>query len=227
MTNRAEQDARHREAVGIYYQTHDEAALGPMLGELREQVLAYLRGRLGVYDTERAEDLAQQSITDLLAFVQARKVQVSTSRMGVLLCVICKHLFLKSRHPKPSEPGRGEDPYQFLPASTATPAQELPVAQEEQQAATAMLTAATQAVLGLDPNARAAVVLHFYHGLPAPTAAAQLGISEGTFRERLSRGLQGLQAWGRTVARPAAEVYAALPGLDTGDLFREPLRLAG
>ncbi|MGI4872470.1 MAG: RNA polymerase sigma factor [Janthinobacterium lividum] len=226
MNNHAEQDARHREAVGIYYQTHDEAALGPMLGELREQGLAYLRGRLNVYDTDRADDIAQEALTKLLAHLQARKFQVVGKPVGVLFCVFCKYSYLNSCSPKPSEPGRGEDPYQFLPASTATPAQELPTA-EVQQAAAATLTAATQAVLTLDPNARAAVVLHYYHGLPAPTAAAQLGISEGTFRERLSRGLQGLQAWGRTVARPAAEVYAALPGLDTGDLFREPLRLAG
>lgn len=220
----AARDARHLQVVGAYYQNGDEVLLGPMLGELREQALAYLRGTLRVRDAEAAADVVQEALADLLGRLRAHTF-APTRPPGVLLCVLCRYAIL-SRKRDPSEPGLSEEPYQLLPASTATPAQELP-GSEVQAAALATLTTATQAVLGLDHHARAAVVLHYYHGLDAPAAAAKLGIAESAFRERLRRGLLALQAWGRTVARPAAEVYAALSGVDSGDLFREPLRMTG
>lgn len=223
MANRADRDARHLEVVGAYYQTGDEAPLGPMLGELREQALAYLRGTLRLRDAEAAEDVAQEVLSNLLGRLRARTFE-PVRPPAVLLCVLCRYAHL-GRKRDPSAPSLHEEPYQLLPASTATPAQELPPS-EVHTAATAMLSAATQAVLALDQHARAAVVLHYYHGLAAPAAAAKLGIAESAFRERLCRGLSALQAWGRTVASPAAEVYAALSGVDSGDLFREPLRLA-
>jgi len=226
MTKKADRDTRHLEAVGVYYQTGDEAALGPMLGELRELALAYLRGRLRVRDTERAEDIAQEALLKLLGRLQRRKFKIPGRPPGVLLCIICQQKFSASARHNPSEPSRSEDPFLLLPPSTATQAQELPTG-EVMAAATAALSAATQAVLALDQHARAAVVLHYFHGLDAPAAAAKLGIAESAFRARLRRGLADLQAWGRTVPRPAAEVYAALNGVDSGDLFREPLRMVG
>lgn len=217
-----QQDARHLEVVGAYYQNGDEAALGPMLAELHEQALAYLRGTLRVRDAETAADVAQEAITAFLARLRAHTFE-PVRPPGVLVCVLSRYACLGRRDP--SAPGLNDEPYLLLPASTATQPQELPPA-EVLAAATAVLGAATQAVLALDQHARAAVVLHYYQGLDAPAAAAKLGIAESAFRERLRRGLADLQAWGRTVARPAAEVYAALSGVDSGDLFREPLRMA-
>jgi DNA-directed RNA polymerase specialized sigma24 family protein len=223
MANSAARDARHLEVVGAYYQTGDEAPLGPMLGELRQQALAYLRGTLRVRDAEAAADVAQEALSTLLGRLRARTFD-PVRPPGVLLCVLCRYAHLGRKH-DPSEPGLSEQPYLLLPASTATQPQELP-ADEVRTAAYRMLSAATQAVLALDHHARAAVVLHYYQGLDAPAAALKLGIAESAFRERLRRGLVALQAWGRTVARPPAEVYAALSGVDSGDLFREPLRMA-
>lgn len=222
MSNRANQDARHREAVGIYYATGDEAALAPMLTELRPRLLALAKTTFGMRQPERAEDLVQQTLADLLMQVQA-KHYTGTGTVAAYAGAHLRFLCLRSRRLTPSEPGTDDDPFRAL--GNALTFQE--VEPEAQGEAAAVLTAATQAVLALDASARACVVLTYFHGLPAPTAAAQLGIAEDTFRTRLNRGLTALQAWGRTVARPAAEVYAALPGLDTGDLFREPLRLAG
>jgi DNA-directed RNA polymerase specialized sigma24 family protein len=90
------------------------------------------------------------------------------------------------------------------------------------------VSAVTHAVLGLDASARACVLMHYYQGLPEATAAAKLGIAESQFKARLRRGLTSLREWGTRHAHlaPAADVYAALLRVDSGDLFREPLRLA-
>lgn len=225
MTKQQERDARHLEVVGSYYQTNDEQLLGPMLADLREVGLAYLRGRLQVFDAERAADIAQEALGRFLHLLRTRRFKPVGPPAGVLFCVICKGLYLNSLRTKPSDPGRHEDPFRLVSTTHAIVADELRTENEAQAAAT--VAAATQAVLGLDPGARAAVLLHYYQGMPVPQAAAQLGITESSFGARLRRGLEALRQWATTVTRPTAEVYAALPHLDTGTLFSEPLRLAG
>lgn len=223
MTKRQQQDAHHRAVVSAYYQTRDAGPLGAVLEDLRPRLLGMLRGRLQVHDQELAEELAQQTLTRLLEELHAGKYEGSGSLASYAMSV-CRRRWLKYLHHLDSRPTVGEAPELLLVAS-ATQADEV-LSSEAQQAATAVLTAATQAVLALDQPTRAAVVLHFYHGLAAPAAAAQLGIGEYAFHERLRRGVAALQAWGRTVTSPPAEVYAALSGVDSGDLFREPLRMA-
>lgn len=224
MTKRQERDARHLEVVGAYYQTGDEQGLGPMLAELRDTALAYLRGTLKLRDTERAEDLAQEALTQLLGYLRSRRY-VPIRPPGVLLCVICRTKFLRGLRATPADPGQHDDPFLLMSITHATAPDEVR-AEDKAQAAT-VVAAATQAVLALDPAARAAVVLHYYQGLPVPQAAARLGITETAFGARLRRGLDALHQWAATTARPTPEVYAALPRLDTGNLFSEPLRMAG
>jgi RNA polymerase sigma factor (sigma-70 family) len=223
MATHREQDARHLEAVGAYYQTGDEQLLGPMLADLREQALAYLRGTLRMSDTERAEDLAQEALAKLLDAFRARRYE-PTRPPGVLLCVLCLYGYRAAKRAKPSDPSQHEDPFLLVSTTHAIAPDEVR-AENEAQAAT-MVAAATQAVLGLDAGARAAVLLHYYQGLPEAEAAARLGISETAFGARLQRGLAALRQWAATTARPTADVYAALSRLDTGSLFSEPLRLA-
>lgn len=222
MTKRQRQDAHHWEVVSVYYQTGDEAALGPMLAEVRTRLLALARGTFGVTDQERAEDLAQETIAYVLGSLRAKKYEP----IGTLTAYAGTHLrflFLSSRRYRPSDPGADEDPFRTV-GDVLTFEH---VAPSEQAEAATAVAAATQAVLGLDPAARAAVVLHFYQGLPAEQAAHQLGLSAESYRARLDRGLQTLRSWSQHQPRPSADMYAALRHVDTGNLFQEPLRLAG
>jgi RNA polymerase sigma factor (sigma-70 family) len=229
MTTRQIQDARHREAVRTYYATGNEALLGPMLAELRPRLLDFLKGK-NLQGPDRRADLVQEALVTVLTQLRAHKY-TATGSVTSWAMAICWHCFTtsyKSKKHKPSEPGVDENPFLLLPASLAVPAEELPVRQEDEQRAGSVVAAATHAVLGLEPSARTCVLLTYYQGLSQADAAAQLGIAETTFRARLRRGIADLQAWGQRHAHlaPAADVYAALVRVDSGNLFREPLRLA-
>jgi RNA polymerase sigma factor (sigma-70 family) len=229
MTTRQLQDARHREAVRAYYATGDEALLSPVLTELRPRLTDFLRSK-GLRDVEQTEDLVQEVLVEVITKLRAHKY-TDTGSVASWALAICWHDFVNSLLRKTNtitQPGRDENPFLLLPASVATPAEELPISQEDEQQASTVVAAATQAVLGLDPNARVCVLLHYYQGLSETAAAARLGIAETTFRARLRRGLSDLRAWGsrhRHLA-PAPDVYAALLRVSSGDLFREPLCLA-
>lgn len=226
MSTRRYQDACHRQAVATYYQTHDETLLTPLLTDLSPRLLVLARGTFGVKQVERAEDLVQETLTWLVTQLRQQHY-AGTGTVAAYAGAHLRFVFLNSRKPQPAQPSAEEDPYHALPASTATPPEVLPVTAEEERQAAQLLAAATQAVLTLDPSARACVVLTFYHGYSPAAAARQLGLADATFHTRLSRALVELQAWGQTVAAPPAEVYAALSRVDTGDLFQEPLRLTG
>jgi RNA polymerase sigma factor (sigma-70 family) len=229
MTTRQQQDARHREAVRTYYETGNEALLGPVLTELRPRLVYFLRSK-GLQDAQRREDLVQEALAVILTELRAHKfAPVGTVTSWAL--TICWHCFTASYNRKKdwiTQPGQDEDPFLLLSATLAAPADELPVRQEDEQQAGAVVAAVTHAVLGLDASARACVLMHYYQGLPEATAAAKLGIAESQFKARLRRGLTSLREWGTRHAHlaPAADVYAALVRVDSGDLFREPLRLA-
>ena len=225
MTPRQLQDARHREVVSTYYATGDETLLGPLLAELRPHLFDLLKVK-GVYDPERRADHVQEALVAVLTDLRAHKYSPKGSVRSWAM-TICSHRFIDSVRnlkAKPSQPGFDEDPFLLLATALATPAEDLPISQENEQRAGAVVTAATHAVLGLDPTARVCVLLHYYQGLSEPAAAAHLGIAETTFRARLRRGLADLRAWGsrhRHLA-PAPDVYAALLRVSSGDLFREP-----
>lgn len=229
MTTRQQQDARHREAVRAYYDTGNEALLGPMLAELRPRLIAFLESK-GLRDTQRIEDVIQEALTNVLTDLRAHKYTFVKS-VASWATTICWHRFVDSYHRKKdriTQPGQDEDPFLLLSTTLATPADELPISQEDEQQAGAVVAAVTHAVLNLDASARACVLMHYYQGLPEATAAAQLGIAESQFKARLRRGLASLREWATRHAHlaPAADVYAALLRVDSGDLFREPLRLA-
>lgn len=229
MLTRAQQDARHREVVRAYYETSDETPLGTMLAELRPRLLDFLKGK-GLVDPGYRADLVQEALVQVLTELRARKYS-GTGSVASWALSICWYRYtasVRNLKSKPSRPGFDENPFLLLPASVATPAEELAVNQEDEQRAGAVVAAATHAVLGLDPNARVCVLLHYYQGLSEPEAATQLGIAEATFRARLRRALASLRAWGQHHAHlaPAPDVYAALPRVSSGDLFREPLCLA-
>lgn len=229
MTTRQTQDARHREVVHAYYATGDESQLGTVLADLRPRLLDFLKGKNLQNPGQRA-DLVQEALLTTLTELRAHKYTGKGSVTSWAMS-ICWHYFtdsLKSKKNTITQPGPDENPFLLLPASVATPAEELPIRQEEEQRAGSVVAAATHAVLGLDPNARVCVLLTYYQGLTESAAATQLGIAETTFRARLRRGLSDLRAWGQRHAHlaPAPEIYAALPRLSSGDLFREPLRLA-
>jgi RNA polymerase sigma factor (sigma-70 family) len=228
MTTRQQQDARHKEAVRTYYATNDETLLGPVLAELRPRLVDFLKNK-GVRDPQSVEDSVQEALITTLT--ELRKQQFSfTGSVASWALTICWHCFAANYHKKnkPSQPGQDEDPFLLLSTTLATPAESLPISQEEEAQAGAVVEAVTHAVLDLDANARACVLMHYYQGLPEATAAARLGIAESQFKARLRRGLTSLREWGTRNAHlaPAADVYAALLRVDSGDLFREPLRLA-
>ena len=229
MTTRQQQDARHREAVRTYYETGNEALLGPVLAELRPRLVDFLRAK-NLHDSQPIEDLVQEALTLTLTALRAHKFTFAGT-LAAWAVAICWHCFtdsLRGTKQKPSQPGLDEDPFLHIGSYLAAPAELLPVSQEEETQAGAVVAAVTHAVLGLDPSARACVLMHYYQGLPEATAAARLGIAQSQFKARLQRGLTSLREWGtrnRHLA-PATEVYAALLRVDSGDLFREPIRLA-
>lgn len=229
MTPRQLQDARHREAVRAYYDTGNEALLGPVLVELRPRLVDFLKAK-NLRDLQRVEDLVQEALTSALTDLRAHKFGFvgSITSWAMAICWHCFTASYQNKKSKPSQPGQDEDPFLLLSATLATPADELPISREDEAQAGTVVEAVTHAVLGLDASARACVLMHYYQGLPEATAAAKLGIAESQFKARLRRGLTSLREWGtrnRHLA-PAADVYAALVRLDSGDLFREPLRLA-
>jgi len=229
MTARQLQDARHREVVRAYYATGDEALLGPVLAELRPRLLAFLHSK-GLRDAEQGADLVQETLAAVLTGLRAQQY-TGTGSVAAWALKTCWHDFVDSRRHKTNaitQPGAAEDPFLLLATALATPAEDLPSRWEDEERAGAVVAAATHAVLGLDPTARVCVLLHYYQGLSEAAAATRLGIAETTFRARLRRGLADLRAWGschRHLA-PAPDVYAALPRVSSGDLFREPLCLA-
>jgi RNA polymerase sigma factor (sigma-70 family) len=227
MTTRQQQDARHREAVRTYYDTGNEALLGPVLAELRPRLVDFLRGK-NLRDNQQIEDLVQEALSTTLTELRAHKF-ASTGSVASWAMTICWHCAAGSHRSvksKPSQPGQDEDPFLLLSATLATPAEEF--SQEAEQHAGTVVQAVTHAVLNLDASARACVLMHYYQGLPEATAAARLGIAESQFKARLRRGLTSLREWGTRNSHlaPAADVYAALLRVDSGDLFREPVRLA-
>ena len=229
MTARQKQDARHREAVCTYYATGNEALLGPVLAELRPRLVAFLEGK-NLRDAEQLQDVVQDALAIALADLRAHKYAFAGT-VAAWAVGICWHRFtdsLRSTRAKPSRPGMDEDPFLLLATTLATPAEVLPISQEAEHQAGTVVEAVTHAVLGLDPNARACVLLYYYQGLSEATAAARLGIAEAQFRARLGRGLASLRQWGSRHQHlvPEPDVYAALVRVNSGDLFREPLRLA-
>jgi len=230
MSARQHEDARHQAAVRTYYETHDEALLGPVLERVRPRLVRFLDSK-GLRDDQLVEDLVQEALAAVLVDLRKRKFSF-TGTFAAWAVGICWHCF--TQHARRltngiTQPSSAEDPFQFLPASVATPAELLPINAEDEAQAGAVVEAATHAVLGLDANARAVVVLHYYHGFSVEDAARQLGIEARNARERLRRGVESLRHWGSHHAHlaPTADVYAALPRLDSGDLFQEPgLRLA-
>jgi RNA polymerase sigma factor (sigma-70 family) len=227
MTARQQQAARHQEAVRTYYDTGNEALLGPVLAELRPRLVSFLRGK-GLRDTQRIEDVVQEALTAILTGLRANKFGFASAltTWATTVCWYCFTESIKVKKNRITQPGQNEDPFLLLSNTLATPADEF--SQEAEAQAGSVVAAVTHAVLGLDANARACVLMHYYQGLPEATAAAKLGIAESQFKARLKRGLTNLREWG-TLNRhlaPAADVYAALLRVDSGDLFREPLRLA-
>ena len=59
-----------------------------------------------------------------------------------------------------------------------------------------------RALVRLDPEHRALVVLHYYFGYPLPEAATSLGISLPAAKARLHRAMQRVLADRRRVRRP-------------------------
>jgi RNA polymerase sigma factor (sigma-70 family) len=227
MTARQQQDARHREAVRAYYDTGNEQLLGPVLAELRPRLVDFLKYK-GVHEAQQVEDLTQEALTKTLTELRAHQFSFAGSVASWAMSIGWYRVTASYRNKKgkPSQPGMDEDPFLLLSTTLATPADEF--SQEEKAQAETVVAAVTHAVLGLDASARACVLMHYYQGLPEATAAAKLGIAESQFKTRLRRGLTSLREWGtrnRHLA-PAADVYAALVRIDSGDLFREPLRLA-
>jgi RNA polymerase sigma factor (sigma-70 family) len=227
MTARQKQDARHREAVRAYYETGNESLLGPVLAELRPRLVDFLRAK-GVRESQQVDDLVQEVLIMVITDLRAHKF-VLTGHVAPWAVGICWHRFLdgqKAKKNRITQPGQDEDPFLLLSTKLATPSEEF--SQEDETQASTVVAAVTHAVLDLDPSARACVLMHYYQGLPEATAAAKLGIAQSQFKARLQRGLTSLREWGtrhRHLA-PASDVYAALLRVDSGDLFREPVRLA-
>lgn len=208
--------------VRACYETGNEALLNPLLADLRPQLVSYLKTK-GIQDAELRADLIQDAMTHALNEFRQRKFAVGTGAVGAWAKTICWHRFGNYKARKTnhiSQPWEDEDPFLLL-AETMTIQPDEPVTPEEAARPLALVRNATDAVLQLEAAPRAAVTLHYCQGMPVKEAAQQLGITWQTFRVHLRQGLAQLQRWASTQARPTADTYAALRGLDTDDLFTD------
>jgi RNA polymerase sigma factor (sigma-70 family) len=233
MSTRREQDARHREVVRSYYETSNGALLAQVLAELHSRLVAFLRYK-GLTAAEQIEDLVQETLMEAIKGLQQRKYKpTGCGTLASWANGICWHRYvdsLTSTKSCPSRPGIDEDPFLLLECKASSLPEFLSVLAEDEHRAGILLKAATHAVLGLDPNARACVLLHYYHSLTVEETATQLGIDVQKARERLRRGLFVLRRWGQKHRHlaPASELYAALRRLDSGNLFQDRgISLAG
>jgi RNA polymerase sigma factor (sigma-70 family) len=228
MTKRQQQDARHREAVRAYYDTRNEALLGPVLAELRPRLVDFLLSK-NLHDAERREDLVQEALAESLIGLRKQQFKFagSVASWAMSISWYCFTNSLNRKKDWITQPGQDEDPFLLLSATLATPAEEC--SQEDERNAGAVVAAVTHAVLNLDASASACVLMYYYQGLPEAMAAAKLGIAESQFKARLRRGLTSLREWGTRHAHlaPGADLYAALVRVNSGDLFREPSLLVG
>lgn len=216
------------ETVFAYYESGDEALLHHVFVELRPNLLSYAENTLGIYDHERRQDLVQQTFLSMLGSLRRHQftgtVDTQGQRIGLLTWAkqVCRNRFLdgiESMKGKPSEPGRDENP--FLRLASLSEDNHFDTLSYLPQAET-VLTAATEAVLELEPRLRDVLVLIYFRGLSHQQAADQLHLRLSTLRARLDAGLGQLRTWAaRQQQRPSSETYRALRHLDTGDLFQE------
>ena len=217
------EDANHIKAVHIFYATGNENVLGPVLADVCRRLPLFLRKKRAI-SQELLNDVVQDSLEEILLGLR-KQGYVSTGKLMSWAMAICWNVYLDhlGRYKdKPSEPGPHEDPFLLVIERSADSADELVVANEEEARATALIKGATRVVLGLDINARNALLAYFYHGHSSQEAAAHLGISVGKFIGRYKRGIAALRECGAQQQAPTAELYKALSRIDTGDLFRDP-----
>jgi RNA polymerase sigma factor (sigma-70 family) len=219
------EDARHLEVVGVFYQTDNEALLGPVLAELRPRLAAFLHSKK-VVNQELLADIVQDALEQILLGLRKRQfgARGKLSSWAMQIAWLTYADALESKKGRPSRPGSFEDPFLLIIEKSTCSADELVANGEEEARASALIKGATRVVLGLDINARNAVLAYFYYGHSQPEAAAHLGITMGRFLVRLGRGLTALREWGAQQQAPTAELYEALSRVDTGDLFRQPGR---
>ncbi len=225
-------NVRIAQQILAYYGSRDEQLLEPLFADLRPYLSSYVAASLPRLDAERRQDLVQETCTNLLRALRKQLFKGVANEAGQVVGFLayakttCRRLHLRqagSLSDKPSKPNAAEDSLRHVVLAVSSEG-----FYEETQAQE-LLAAATAAVLGLPSQVRDCVLLVYYQGLTPESAAAQLGLTLHRFTSRLSLGIRLLQSWAahHRQGPPPAEVYAALPRIDTGDLFREPLRLAG
>ncbi len=225
MAKNTKQDVAWPPLVEAYYATGDEQVLAPIFQQFQGLLASYVRGRLGVYDAVVVAEVVSNTQLVLLKALRAHTLD-TLQNLWAWGCVAAKvelSSYQRLRATAPSRPGLGEDPFLLVDSELATPADALPENAEDERRAAATLARATQAMLALDPNARACVHLHFYKSVPVAAAAQQLGLSLGVFQDRLARGLAALRAWADQnpdLALNGSE-YAALPRVNSGALFED------
>ena len=221
-SKRVIEDARRLEAVRAFYETGDEDLLGPLLADLRPILTAFLKSK-GIHNRELRKDLVQDSVAAILLGLRKRQFEATgrVASWAMKISWVTYAAFLEGKKELPSRPGSDEDPFLLLGEKVSAPPDGLAEASEEQARAIALIKGATQVVLSLDVHARNVLLSYFYHGQDRTEACASLGISAGRYVGRLRRGLGALREWGATQQAPAAELYAALARIDTGNLFKE------
>jgi DNA-directed RNA polymerase specialized sigma24 family protein len=170
MLTRAQQDARHREVVAAYYATGDEALLSPMLAELRPRLLDFLKGK-GL-EPERRADLVQDALVNVLTALRAHKY-TATGSVASWAMATCWHCFTTSLRRKTNaitQPGADEDPFLLLATALTTPAEELPISQEDEQHAHRPRVRAAALLPRLERNGRRHPARHCRNHLPGPPA---------------------------------------------------------
>ncbi|TGE08769.1 RNA polymerase sigma factor [Hymenobacter fodinae] len=224
-------------AVFAYYDSGDERHLGPVLDKLRQSLTSYSFRRLFVSCPDKRNDLVQDSLALLLTLFRKRRYnpagaeQGETLGAGALLAWAYRIHLRTAVHTikkqNPSEPGYDEDPFMLLTVAESDSIDEPEYGISHEQASH-VLAEVTKAVLRLPLGQRSSIILTYFHGLTQTQAAEVLGITRELVHRHVEKGMGALRRWAinNPQLRPTPELYAALSGVNTGGLFREPKKPA-
>jgi RNA polymerase sigma-70 factor (ECF subfamily) len=175
MADRAEQERREALWIGRVLAHDDHEAFAELVRLHQSAIRQFLR-RLTGHDRERADDLAQE--TFLRAYRHLATFQGRGRFLGWLFRIAFQ-VFVNDRRAR-------RIPLTPLPEEVEAPVDE----------AERAITQRTfdQLMARLPTNERAAIALHYQHGMSHPEIAEALNIPLGTVKTLIRRGRQALQA---------------------------------
>lgn len=149
------------------------------LGEVRDEVFAYLRRRLG--DSETAADLTQEALLRMMKYRDAPEIEDRRAMLfRIVHNLVLEHRRAQYRH----------HAARHVPLDEVAPLQmDQPSLEAIADAHQAIDRLFTEAIAKLPPKCRLAFMLSRFDGLTYPQVAARMGISVKMVEKHITRAL--------------------------------------